>query len=551
MEHQSVGVSVIMPAYCAEKTIQRAILSVLSQSHHNLELIIINDASTDSTDTIIKQFAKEDARIHILQNEKRLGVAASRQKGVLTAQYPFIAFLDSDDAWESNKLSQQIDVLINDPNCALCFTASKFINDTGQTSAYVLHAPDKVTYKELLNQNVISCSSVLVRREDMLKYPMPDADMIHEDYAVWLHLLQQYPYATGIDAPLLIYQISAASKSGKKIQAAKMQWNTYRYCNLPFVKACISFVNYAIRNLKKYTSIYQQMSNDEKLNTKVNIREQQSALLEMLRDVDRICNKYEIPYMLFSGTSLGAIRDQGFIPWDDDLDIIMLRPAYEQFLDIAPKELDPELYYVQKEFSPHWPMFFSKLRKNNTTCLERYIPKDPDMHQGIYIDIFPCDNLSDNQIVRKLQFLASKIVIAKSLNRRGYLTDSFKKKVLILFSHLFPEKPLRHFVELQGASQSKMVHCFFGGCSKYEKAIFPREWFTQQMNTPFEGEMFPVSLHYHELLTTLYGDYMTPTPESERGKKIHAEFVDLEHSFEDYKGVQKTMEFKEYTRSIR
>lgn len=80
MEHQSVGVSVIMPAYCAEKTIQRAILSVLSQSHHNLELIIINDASTDSTDTIIKQFAKEDARIHILQNEKRLGVAASRQK---------------------------------------------------------------------------------------------------------------------------------------------------------------------------------------------------------------------------------------------------------------------------------------------------------------------------------------------------------------------------------------------------------------------------------------------------------------------------------------
>lgn len=281
------------------------------------------------------------------------------------------------------------------------------------------------------------------------------------------------------------------------------------------------------------------------------IKEQQAALLEMLREIDGICRTHHIPYMLFAGTALGAVRSQGFIPWDDDLDVIMLRPDYERFLRVAPEELDPRLYYVQKEFSPHWPMFFSKLRKNNTTCLERYIPRDPAMHQGIYIDIFPCDNLSDHRIIRGLQFLASKVVIAKSLNRRGYLAGSYKKKLVIFLSHLLPQRPFQRLVKLEGASHSKLVHCFFGGSSRYTKSIFPRQWLMESIDTPFEGQRFPVSAHYHELLTTLYGDYGIPTPESERGKKVHAEFVDLDHSYEDYLETQKTMEFRELTRSIR
>lgn len=551
MEQHDRSVSVVMPAYCAERTIKRAITSVLLQSHCQLELIVIDDASTDDTFSIVQECAMQDSRIHILHNKKNLGVSLSRQKGILAAKYKLIAFLDSDDVWEPNKLAQQIDVLVNDPDCALCFTSSQFINEIGQRSEYILHAPAKVTYKDLLKQNVVSCSSVLVRREDLLKTPMPDFPMIHEDYAVWLNLLQKYPYARGIDKPLLTYQISSTSKSGQKMKAAKMQWNTYRYCQLPFFKAGFSFFSYAFRNLKKYAEIKRQMKRQVNVAGKVNIKEQQAVLLEMLREIDRICKKHEIPYMLFSGTALGAVRNQGFIPWDDDLDIIMLRPAYEQFLRIAPKEIDAGQYYVQKEFSSHWPMFFSKLRKNNTTCLERYVPRDPKMHQGVYIDIFPCDNLSDNQIMRRLQFMASKVVIAKSLNRRGYLTHSLKKKVVILFCHLLPQKSFLRLAQLQNHNQTQMVHCFFGGNSKYEKSVFPREWFTQKTDMTFEGETFPVSAQYDELLTTLYGDYRTPTPENERGIKVHAEFVDLEHSYQKYEGVQKTMGFQELTRSIR
>ena len=93
-------------------------------------------------------------------------------------------------------------------------------------------------------------------------------------------------------------------------------------------------------------------------------------MLEMLSEVDRICAKHGIKYMLFAGTLLGAVRHEGFIPWDDDLDILMLRPEYDRFLEVARDEVNKELYYVQSEFSPHWPMFFSKLRRNGTACIE-------------------------------------------------------------------------------------------------------------------------------------------------------------------------------------
>ena len=196
-------------------------------------------------------------------------------------------------------------------------------------------------------------------------------------------------------------------------------------------------------------------------------------------------------------------------------------------------------------------MFFSKLRKNNTACMERYIPKDSAVHQGIYIDIFPCDNLSDHKPVRKLQFFASKVVIAKSLDQRGYLTDSVTKKLFMFACRLLPRKPLLRFARMDGRQNTKWVHTFFGASSRYEKSIFPREWFSDQTTLPFGDGQFPVSAHYDGLLTRLYGDYMTPLPESQRGCKVHGQIVDTERSYEAYLEAQRTMEITQYSRSIR
>ena len=149
------------------------------------------------------------------------------------------------------------------------------------------------------------------------------------------------------------------------------------------------------------------------------LREHQDACLILLKEFDRVCKLLNIRYVLFAGTLLGAVRHKGFIPWDDDLDILMFRSDYERFLLEAEKHLNRDLFFLQKEFSNHWPMFFSKLRLNRTTCLEKYYPKDLQEHNGIYIDIFPCDNAAKTAFGRKLQFASSKIIIAKSLYKRG------------------------------------------------------------------------------------------------------------------------------------
>ena len=284
-------------------------------------------------------------------------------------------------------------------------------------------------------------------------------------------------------------------------------------------------------------------------NSQLHIRHQQ-ALLSLLVEFDRVCKKLDIPYVLFAGTMLGAVRHQGFIPWDDDLDIMMLRPDYERFLKEAEGELDRGKFFLQKEFSDHWPMFFSKLRLNGTTCLEKYHPKDPASHQGVYIDLFPCDHALESELGRKLQFYASKIVIAKSLDRRGYETNSWKKKLFMALCRFLPVKPFLKLVK-QGKSDSQKVHSFLGGASSFGKSVYDRACFEERTQLTFEGQKFPVSAHFDALLTTLYGDYMALPPEDQRAIKQHAILIDLENSYEKYEHYRDDMTFDVHTRSIR
>ena len=280
------------------------------------------------------------------------------------------------------------------------------------------------------------------------------------------------------------------------------------------------------------------------------LQRHQAVLLELLTEFDRICRAHDIGYVLFAGSALGAVRHQGFIPWDDDLDVAMLRADYERFLHVAPGEL-ADAYYLQGEFSDHWPMFFSKLRKNGTACMERFVPKDAAMHQGIYLDIFPVDNLSNSAFVGKLQFAASKVVIAKGLSRRGYLTDSGAKKLFMAGCKLIPMGLARRIARLEGKKNTRQVHTFFGAASRYEKNIFPRQWFEQTARVSFEGKPFPVSADADAMLKQIYEDYMTLPTEEERRCKVHGVIVDPDHSYEQYLQQQREMKVTEYARSIR
>jgi len=276
----------------------------------------------------------------------------------------------------------------------------------------------------------------------------------------------------------------------------------------------------------------------------------QQALLTILKEFDRVCKKLNIPYVLFSGTLLGAVRHKGFIPWDDDIDVIMLRSDYDRFLQSADAILDSEKYYLQKEFSEHWPMFFSKLRLNDTACIEKYHPKDKETHQGIYIDIFPADSAAKSPLGRKLQFYASKVVIAKSLDRRGYETNSIKKKIFMGICKFLPLTPFLNLVK-RGESNSPVVHSFLAAASSYSKNVYPRGYFEDKIDIEFEGETFFAPKCYDELLKIIYGEYMVMPSIEERRIKQHAVIVDLDKSYEHYIEIQKKMKFENYTRSIR
>lgn len=280
------------------------------------------------------------------------------------------------------------------------------------------------------------------------------------------------------------------------------------------------------------------------------LKEHQSALYCLLTEFDRVCRELDITYFLFAGTLLGAVRHQGIIPWDDDVDVLMCREEYERFLKEAPLVLDEDRFFLQKEFSDHFPMFFSKLRLNGTTCLEKYHPKDPLVHQGVYMDIFPCDNAYGSKLGRRLQFVCSKVVIAKSLDAEGYVTRSILKKLVMAVSRIFPRKILHRFV-LGPKMSGAYVHCFFGAASKMSKSVFPADLFEGSQLMPFGASMFSVPKRYDEILTTLYGDYMTIPPEEDRKCKTHAILVDLKRSYEHYETYRDGMKFDVLTRSIR
>lgn len=280
------------------------------------------------------------------------------------------------------------------------------------------------------------------------------------------------------------------------------------------------------------------------------LREHQKALYSLLQEFDRVCKKLDITYFLFAGTLLGAVRHKGFIPWDDDLDVLMLRKDYRRLLQEGPAILDTQRFFLQGEFSEHWPMFFSKLRLNGTTCLEKYFPKDPLIHQGVYIDIFPCDNAYSSKLGRLFQFACSKVVIAKGLYAEGYDTDSSLKKVFMAFCRLLPMKPFHRAVSGPKETQ-KQVHCYLGGARKMGKSTFPASWFSQRVQLPFEQGIYPAPEGYGDVLKVLYGDYMTMPPMEDRKCKEHTVLVDLNRSYEEYEHYRDGMKFEVYTRSIR
>jgi teichuronic acid biosynthesis glycosyltransferase TuaG len=246
-------VSVIMPAYNAEKTINKAIDSVISQTYKNLELIVINDKSTDLTGEILKSYEKKDSRIHVLNNDINSGVSYSRNRGIEYARGKYIAFLDSDDIWQKDKICKQV-ALMQKKNAVLSYTASAFINSEGKRFHYIMPAQEKTSYKTLLRKNLVSCSSAMVKSSVMKNMKMPN-DRMHEDYYIWLTILKNEKFAYGINEPLLIYRVQKNSKSSNRLKSAMMAFNTYNAVGYNKVISFLLTMRYTLHSVSKRMKI--------------------------------------------------------------------------------------------------------------------------------------------------------------------------------------------------------------------------------------------------------------------------------------------------------
>ena len=134
-----------------------------------------------------------------------------------------------------------------------------------------------------------------------------------------------------------------------------------------------------------------------------------NELYAMLSEINRICDKYGIKYLAMGGSAIGAIYDKGILPWDDDIDIGMIREDYNRFLEVAPNELKGDYFLSWYQSDVHTPFFYAKLKKNNTVFIEEHL-KDIPMHQGIFIDIFPYDKAHENMRIQQIQFKCAEFI---------------------------------------------------------------------------------------------------------------------------------------------
>jgi len=217
-------ISVIIPVYNGEKTIQETIESVFSQTFPDLELVVINDGSQDKTLEVVSSI--QDPRLKVF-SYPNAGVAASRNRGFLHSSGQFIAFLDADDLWTADKLEAQLKALQENPEAGVAYSWSNFISESNQ----ILQAGRRLTwngnvYSKILVINFLEHgSNPLIRREALevvggFEESLPPAD----DWDMWIRLAAKYPFVV-VTAPQILYRVSTSSQSTNvvKLEAACLQ----------------------------------------------------------------------------------------------------------------------------------------------------------------------------------------------------------------------------------------------------------------------------------------------------------------------------------------
>lgn len=246
MNFQPNLISIVTPVYNAERFISETIQGVQAQEYSNWELLLVNDKSTDNSQKIIEQFASEDSRIKVINLSENSGAAVARNTGIAAAQGQYLAFVDSDDVWDKDKLIRQISFM-QKGDIAFSYTDFRLVDETGNVIKEKANVPISLDYTGLLKNTAIACSTVMIDRNIIGDFRMPLVRK-GQDTATWLQIMRETGIsAFGITQPLNSYRQVAGSISSDRIGALKRTWNTYYNLEkLPLAKASYYFASYVM-----------------------------------------------------------------------------------------------------------------------------------------------------------------------------------------------------------------------------------------------------------------------------------------------------------------
>jgi len=245
-------ISIVTPVFNSGDFIELTIQSVLNQTYKNWELILIDDGSSDRSREIIQSIIRESQndKIIFIEHPKNLGVAEARNSGTKIAKGDYIAFLDSDDLWDSDKLESQLTFMI-EKSCLLSHTAYRKINETGEVIVDLVPVSESVTYNKLLKHNEIGLSTSMYNAKILGKRYFGKIGW--EDFSLWLSILKDTNISLGIPRSLVSYRVHQNSSSYNKLKSASKTWKVYRDVErFSFLKSIFYFSFYAVNASIKY-----------------------------------------------------------------------------------------------------------------------------------------------------------------------------------------------------------------------------------------------------------------------------------------------------------